>query len=281
MGYNLENRMPLWVKPRTKVSPKTVFDCMRDHYEGTPMDMTRDLRAGGHNCPYRWRPMTFEVDDVEYLNERATATQQIGFWFVAQARPEVAPDMGILWFGVDERRHVVSDADLLLRKRGARVVSARDNGSMLEYSPTSAFWLFNRVTNFAYMRYDMISADIRKVVDAWENGLLEQVAEVDAKPGARLEAGPQPHPHHLQRGDGTEAVRRWSKLTSTCSSIHGRQREERARRCARLPRRQCRGGTLRGKRQRTPDSGQDLVPGLQREVEARCGGRQRRDVESN
>ena len=47
MGYDMQNRMPLWVKPRAKVSPKTVFDCMRDHYEGTPMDMTRDLGAGG------------------------------------------------------------------------------------------------------------------------------------------------------------------------------------------------------------------------------------------
>ena len=73
MGHNPSNRMPLWVKPRAKVSPKTVFDCMRDHYEGTPMDMTRDLGAGGHNCPYRWRPMEFEVDGVKYVNERATA----------------------------------------------------------------------------------------------------------------------------------------------------------------------------------------------------------------
>ena len=79
MGYNLKNRLPLWVKPRQKVSPKTVFDCMRDHYEGTPMDMTRDLGAGGHNCPCRWRPMDFEVDGVTYLDERATATQQTGF----------------------------------------------------------------------------------------------------------------------------------------------------------------------------------------------------------
>ena len=99
MGYNLKNRLPLWVKPRTKVSPKTVFDCMRDHYEGTPMDMTQDIGAGGHNCPYRWRPMTFEVDGTEYLNERATATQQTGFWFVAQARPWLPDDMGILWVG--------------------------------------------------------------------------------------------------------------------------------------------------------------------------------------
>jgi len=89
MGHNAENRMPLWVKPRTKVSPKVVFDCMRDHYEGTPMDMTTDIGAGGSACPYRWRPMYFEVDGVEYCNERATATQQTGFWFVAQARPPV------------------------------------------------------------------------------------------------------------------------------------------------------------------------------------------------
>lgn len=103
MGHNAENRMPLWVKPRTKVSPKVVFDCMRDHYEGTPMDMTTDIGAGGSACPYRWRPMYFEVDGVEYCNERATATQQTGFWFVAQARPDVPDNMGILWFGVTMR----------------------------------------------------------------------------------------------------------------------------------------------------------------------------------
>ena len=46
--------------------------------------------------------MTFEVDGTEYLNERATATQQTGFWFVAQARNDAPRDMGILWFGVDD-----------------------------------------------------------------------------------------------------------------------------------------------------------------------------------
>lgn len=212
MGYNLENRMPLWVKPRTKVSPKTVFDCMRDHYEGTPMDMTRDLGAGGHNCPYRWRPMTFEVDGVEYLNERATATQQTGFWFVAQARPEVVPDMGILWFGVDD---AATSCLTPIYCSASEVPECfrEGNGSMLEYSPTSAFWLFNRVTNFAYMRYDMISADIRKVVDAWENGLLEQVAEVDAK--AQVPASKQGRNRILTTFSVETAQKlfdRWSKL---------------------------------------------------------------------
>ena len=179
MGHNPSNRMPLWVKPRAKVSPKTVFDCMRDHYEGTPMDMTRDLGAGGHNCPYRWRPMEFEVDGVKYVNERATATQQTGFWFVAQARPHVPADMGILWFGVDDA--ATSCLTPIYCSTTEVPESLREgNGSMLAYSPTSAFWLFNRVTNFAYMRYDLIAADIRKVTDDWETAKLDEVRQIDA-----------------------------------------------------------------------------------------------------
>ena len=212
MGYNLKNRLPLWVKPRTKVSPKTVFDCMRDHYEGTPMDMTQDIGAGGHNCPYRWRPMTFEVDGTEYLNERATATQQTGFWFVAQARNDAPRDMGILWFGVDDAATSCLTPIFCCTQEVPECFSEQ-NGSMLEYSPTSAFWLFNRVTNFAYMRYDMISADIRKVVDAWENGLLEQVAEVDAK--AQVPASKQGRNRILTSFSVETAQKlfdRWSKL---------------------------------------------------------------------
>ena len=179
MGYNKENRMPLWVKPRTKISPKTLFDAMRDHYEGTPMDMTKDLGAGGHNCPYRWRPMEFEVDGETYLNERATATQQTGFWFVAQARPDVSADLGILWFGVDDAATSCL-TPIFCSVTAVPECFREDNGSMLRYSPTSAFWLFNRVTNFAYLRYDLIAADIRKVVDEWENTRLEEVKQIDA-----------------------------------------------------------------------------------------------------
>lgn len=175
MGYNAANRMPLWVKPAAKISPKQVFDAMRDHFEGTPMDMTKDLGAGGHGLPYRWRPMSFEVDGKEYINERATATQQTGFWMVGQARPG---KIGILWFGVDDAATSCL-TPIYCNTTEVPECFAEGNGSMLEYSPTSAFWLFNRVTNFAYLRYDMMSADIRKVVDFWERSMLEAVAGVD------------------------------------------------------------------------------------------------------
>lgn len=177
MGHNPNNRMPLWVKPTHKLSPKQVFDAMRDHYEGTPMDMTTDLGAGGHGLGYRWRPMSWEVDGKTYVNERATATQQTGFWIVGQARKGKT---GILWFGVDD----AATSCLTPVYCNTTEVPAQfqeGNGSMLDYGTESAFWLFNRVTNFAYLRYDMISADIRKVVDAWENAKIKEVEEIDAK----------------------------------------------------------------------------------------------------
>ncbi|MCD8033623.1 MAG: C69 family dipeptidase [Alistipes sp.] len=213
MGHNKENRMPLWVKPRAKVSPKTVFDCMRDHYEGTPMDMTTDIGAGGHNCPYRWRPMEFEVDGVSYVNERATATQQTGFWFVAQARPGVTRDMGILWFGVDDAATSCL-TPIFCSVQEVPECFREGNGSMLEYSPTSAFWLFNRTTNFAYMRYDMISADIRKVTDKWENDMLDNVQRVNARVGRMSPAARQNYLTQLSVETAQQLFDRWQKLNN-------------------------------------------------------------------
>lgn len=179
MGHNLANRMPLWVKPTEKISPKQVFDFMRDHYEGTPMDMTRDIGAGGHNLPYRWRPMHWESDGVQYLNERATATQQTGFWFVGQARNWLPdPVGGILWFGTDDAA-TSPLTPIYCSTTEVPWCFSIENGHMLEYSDSSMFWLTNRMSNFAYLRYDRIGADIRKEVDEWENSQLRKVLDVD------------------------------------------------------------------------------------------------------
>ena len=175
MGVNPENKMPLWVKPTNKIAPKQLFDAMRDHYEGTPMDMTTDIGAGGHHLPYRWRPMYFKVDGVEYCNERATATQQTGFWLCGQARKD---KVGILWFGTDD---AATSALTPIYVNSTKVPWCLDesNGSMLKYSDTSLFWITNRVAQFAYLRYDLIGKQVREYVDTWENTALETVKKID------------------------------------------------------------------------------------------------------
>ena len=176
MGHNKDNRMPLWVMPREKVSPKVLMDCMRDHYEGTKLDMRKDIGAGGEECPYRWRPMFFEVDGKEYCNERATATQQTGFWLVGQARPE---KIGILWFGTDDAA-TSPLTPIYVNSQEVPECLKEGNGSMLKYSDTAMFWVTNRVAQFAYLRYNIVGKHVRAVVDKWENTAIEQVAKYDA-----------------------------------------------------------------------------------------------------
>lgn len=184
MGHNPANRIPLWVKPIEKISPKLLMDCMRDHYEGTKMDMTTDIGAGGEGCPYRWRPMYFEVDGVEYCNERATATQQTAFWLVGQARPGKT---GILWFGTDDA--ATSPLTPIYVTSTEVPECLRDgNGTMLQYSDTSMFWITNRVAQFAYLRYNVVGKHVREVVDMWENKMLECVPAMDAKIGSAKNA---------------------------------------------------------------------------------------------
>ena len=177
MGHNPANRMPLWVKPTEKITVKTLMDCMRDHYEGTKMDMTTDIGAGGEECPYRWRPMYFTVDGVEYCNERATATQQTGFWLVGQARPE---KVGILWFGTDDAA-TSPLTPIYVNSTEVPECLREGNGSMLEYSDTAMFWITNRIAQFAYLRYNIIGKHVRSEVDAWENEMIARVDDIDAK----------------------------------------------------------------------------------------------------
>jgi dipeptidase len=184
MGHNPANRMPLWVMPREKVSPKLLMDCMRDHYEGTKMDMTNDIGAGGEGCPYRWRPMYFEVDGVEYCNERAIATQQTGFWLVGQARPGKT---GILWFGTDDAA-TSPLTPIYVTSTEVPECLREGNGTMLKYSDTSMFWITNRVAQFAYLRYNTVGKTVREAVDAWENTMLELVPAMDVKIGSAKNA---------------------------------------------------------------------------------------------
>lgn len=179
MGYNPENKMPLWVKPSKKVTMKNVADVMRDHYEGTPMDMTQDIGAGGNALPYRWRPMDFEFNGKTYTNERAIATQQTGFWFVGQARCDY-PDVvgGILWFGTDDAATSYL-TPIYANTNEVPECFKEGNGNMLSYSPTSSFWMNNRISNACYKMYNIMAPYVRERIDKFENEQMEKVRQID------------------------------------------------------------------------------------------------------
>ncbi|MDO8952061.1 MAG: C69 family dipeptidase [Draconibacterium sp.] len=173
------NRMPLWIKPDKKLSVQDVMGMMRDHYQETELDMSQDLGAGPFGLPYRWRGMTWKVDSVEYCHERAISTQQTGFSFVTQSRNWLPdPIGGILWFGVDDTYstcYVPMYCGITEIPECFRV----GNGDMLTYSETSAFWTFNMVTNFTYLRFVDMIKDVQKVQSNLENKYVSYVPLID------------------------------------------------------------------------------------------------------
>ena len=160
--------MPLYVVPDRKLTLKDMQDCMRDHYEGTPLDMTQDVGAGPNHVPYRWRPMSYEVDGKTYCMERATATQQTGWSFISQSRSWL-PDAvgGVFWFGTDDTNTCVY---MPLYCSLTQVPMQFTVGDLYEFDMNSNFWMNNWVANQAYNRYDLMIPDIRKV----QNGLEEK-----------------------------------------------------------------------------------------------------------
>ena len=175
------NRMPLWIKPDHLIDLHEMMNFMRDHLEGTELDMTKDFGAGPWGSPYRWRPLTWTVDSVTYCNERATSTQQTGFWFCAQSRSWLPdPIGGIFWFGVDDATSSV------LMPMYASISQVPEKmavgyGSMMEFVDDAAFWVFNQISNLAYTRYSYIHPEIYSKQQTEEKKFMEMVNETDKK----------------------------------------------------------------------------------------------------
>ena len=165
--------MPLWVKPDTTLTADDMKWMMRDHYEGTPYDMTEDVGAGPFKVPYRWRPMEFEVDSVKYVHERAIATQQTGWSFVAQLRSDL-PDYlrGLLWFGTDDANTCVY---LPVFCSVTEVPLQLGHGDTNTFDRNSNFWMNNLVANQAYNRYSQMIPDIRRVQKNLEDSIAVDV----------------------------------------------------------------------------------------------------------
>ena len=181
MGDASATPMPLYVQPKQKVSVRDVQHAMRDHYEGTPMDITGDLGAGPWSMPYRPSPLSFKVDDKTYFNERPISTQQTAFTFVSQMRSNLPNAIGgVLWFGTDDANMAVF-TPVYCCTNVVPECYKREKADPVTFSAESAFWLFNMVSNMVYPRYSALIGDLKKVQQECEDGFAAGQAAVEAK----------------------------------------------------------------------------------------------------
>ncbi len=215
MGENLKNRMPLWIKPDRKLDLNDVKNMMRDYYQGTPMDMTKDIGAGPYGCTVRWRPMEWKVDGKTYIFERAISTQQTGFSFIAQSRSWLPdPVGGINWFGVDDTFYTVYSPMYCGMTRVPESFAV-GNGDIMTFSDDAAFWVFNQVSNFAYTRTSLLIGDLQKKQKELEDGYQKETETIDKTAAELYKTSPEKAVGYLTDysvKSGNNTVMQWKDL---------------------------------------------------------------------
>lgn len=177
-GENL-NRMPLYIKPDNKLSVHDVMQLMRDHYQGTELDMTKGVAAGPYSMPYRWRPLTFQYNGEEYFNERPISTPQTGFSFISQSRSSLPNEVGgVLWFGVDDTYMTVY-TPMYASMTKVPYNFSKGVGSLSHFTWDAAFWVFNFVSNYAYPKFSVVIGDIQQEQNRLEGKYLSQQERVE------------------------------------------------------------------------------------------------------
>ena len=183
--------MPLYVKPKHQLSLQDVQKGMRDHYEGTPFDITKDAGGGIYNMPYRLSPLSFKYEGKEYFNERPISTVQTAFTFVAQLRSNMPNAIGgVMWFGADDSNMIVY-TPVYCSTTVVPACYAAENTAPVTFSWNSSFWVFNWVANMVYPKYSLVIDDMRKVQNTLESSIYEQSKSVEAEALAAMENSPR------------------------------------------------------------------------------------------
>jgi len=204
---------PLWVKPDKKISVQDVMALVRDHYEGTDYDMTKGIDAGDFGSAYRWRPLTWKLDDVEYIWERPVATQQTAYSFISQSRSWLPdPIGGINWQGVDD---AYTTCFVHFYCCVTEVPEVYQSGDLQKFSWDSAWWVFNFVANYANLKYSYMIRDIQKVQSELEGKALSSQAALEKVALIMHESNPELMKEFLTtycNGHAEQVIKKWIEL---------------------------------------------------------------------
>ncbi len=213
-GESLE-RMPLYVKPENKLSVHDVMHLMRDHYQGTELDMTKGIAAGPYDMPYRWRPLVWEHEGERYFHERPISTPQTAWSFVSQSRSDLPREIGgVLWYGVDDTYFTVY-VPMYASITKAPYNFGEGVASLSKFSWDSAFWVFNFVSNFAYPKFSMVIDDVQKVQNDLEGKFISRQKSIENAALALYKDSPGKAIDHLTNYTNEMAeitIKRWKKL---------------------------------------------------------------------
>ena len=174
------DHLPLWIKPDAPLSVRDLMNDMRDHYEGTALDMTADVSAGPWASPYRNQPINYEASDgTKMFRERPIGCQQSGMTMVCQMRSFLPDEVGgVTYFNMDDAT-MVAYVPVYCSINRIPEPFRRENNNINEFSFQSAFWMNNWVANMIYPRWSAMIGDLREAQTELEDFYAADQPEVE------------------------------------------------------------------------------------------------------
>ena len=218
------DHLPLWIKPDAPVSVRDIMADMRDHYEGTALDMTADMSAGPWASPYRNQPVNFEASDgTKMFRERPIGCQQSGMTMVCQMR-DWLPDAvgGVTYFNMDDAT-MVAYVPVYCGINRVPDPFRSENNNIREFSTESAFWMNNFVANMVYPRWSAMIGDLREAQTELEDFYAQDQKEVEAQ-AVKMTAGDRINYLTAKTEAYTDMMmKRWDKLARLLIVKHNDQ----------------------------------------------------------
>lgn len=212
-GYNLSNRMPLYVKTNQRLTVNDTMWHMRNHYEGTWFDPSSDIGAGHFSLPNRLgMGLQWQYKGKSYANERPIGTQYAAWNSIYNQRPD--KKYSVNWWGPDDSTF---SPHVPFYGAATRIPPSHNGGNctgmswcrvelglpghMSKFNIGSMHWITNMVANYAYSSYADISQTVKHKLVELEARMFEDVEATD-----KLIAS--------SRGEGAEVATAFSYKTA-------------------------------------------------------------------
>ncbi len=196
---------PFSVKPDKKISVKWWIDKVwRDHLEGTVYDKTKEIAAGPFGCPDR-------PNVKGTRSERSICIGEMAYSWVSQSRSWLPNGIGgVFWLGLDCPR---STCYVPFYVGISEIPKSWQSGDYTTFSEESAWWYFQTIDSFSWLRYNEIHADVRKTFGAIEQEQFSAQSDIEKKAVELYES----HPHAAH------------EYLTKCSNDHAQRAEKTAR----------------------------------------------------
>lgn len=192
---NSEN-YPFSVKPDTLVTMEKVVEIYQSYYEGTPYDMTRDVKVEDDSGKLVISPFAspFLPGDMQKLlgvrKERTIPVKSCQFAYINQTRPWMPDEIGgVVWVDWDNPATSIyvpfynSVTDIPESYK----VRARTNG----YTRKSAWWAFNRLSGLLNQKWGVFRHDYEKIFNPLQKQFFADQKEIDKKALALFKEDPE------------------------------------------------------------------------------------------